>query len=239
MNISVVIPAFNEEKRIEDTLISVINFLRQQPYNAEVIVVNDGSRDSTLTLVQQQAQKSSLIKVLSYGRNQGKGYAVQQGMKIAEGEYKLFMDADSSTPITELHKLITLLEQAQSPDIIIGSRKLAGFKRSHVSTIRSTLSFIFAFIVKNSIALPVTDTQVGFKLFSKRAADIVFSKQVVKGWAFDVELLAISQVHNLAIKEVQVEWNYANYSRMRMWGMMKAILEILTIKLNIIRRKYI
>ena len=182
--LSVIIPAYNEGKRIGKTLDRCISYLKKK-YDSEIIVVDDGSTDDTKKIV----KKFKNVKLITYGTNQGKGHAVKVGVLNSSGDYILFCDADLSTPIEEAEKL---MEYIKKYDVVVASRAL---KNSEVETkiYRKLLGRVFAFFV-NLFAVPeIKDTQCGFKLFRRKCAFDIFNKQKIKGWAFDVEVLFLGK----------------------------------------------
>jgi len=211
--LSIVIPAYNEASRLPATLNSIQKFIEKQPYSCEVIIVDDGSKDGTSNFLLDRARTFPAMRPIINRRNQGKGQVVKQGMLAASGDYRLFMDADGSTPVTDLPKL---LEQVANYEVVIGSRYVPG------STIRVKQPFKRRFISRcgnlltQMLLLPgIRDTQCGFKLFSAEATEKVFKAQRVGGWWFDLELLVIARHFGFGIKEVAIEWTDAKQSSFR------------------------
>jgi glycosyltransferase involved in cell wall biosynthesis len=211
--LSIIIPAFNEAKRLPETLALVRDWVERQNFQVEVLVVDDGSTDSTVEVVREISQRFENLRIVTNTINKGKGGVVAQGMLVAKGEYRLFMDADASTPITEIEKLL-----AHTPnfEVIIGSRYL------HPDSIkvkqplkRRVISRIWNVVIQTSLLPGIRDTQCGFKLFSAAAAQAIFSKQTVNGWLFDVETLTIARHLRYSIKEVPVDWYDAKDSKLR------------------------
>ncbi len=228
--LSVIIPCYNEEKRIEDTLKKCADYLKRKKYNFELIVVDDGSADNTRKVV----GKFKEVKLLSYGSNQGKGHAVKVGVLNSSGDYILFCDADLSTPIEETEKL---MKYVQKYDIVIASRAL---KNSDVEAkfYRKLLGRVFAFFV-NLLAVPgIKDTQCGFKLFKREAAFGIFKRQKIKGWAFDVEALFLGRKSGYKIKEVPVRWKHFDHSGVNpSLQSFRMFCEILKIRFNYLFRR--
>ncbi len=205
--VSVVIPAYNEEKRISATLNRIVEFLRTKPYSAEIIVADDGSLDSTVA-VSQAALKNAQVsfQVLQIPENRGKGAAVRRGMLAASGEYCLFSDADLSTPIEELDKFLPILIEKKA-DVVIGSRSAVGANIvEHQPLFREIMGRIFNGVATLFAFRGIRDSQCGFKCFSRAAVDSLFAVQKLDGFSFDVELLFLAQRFQLKIVELPVTW---------------------------------
>jgi dolichyl-phosphate beta-glucosyltransferase len=203
--LSVIIPAFNEEKRLPGSLSRVLDYLRQQPFSAEVLVVDDGSRDTTAALVARLAEEDPRVRLLQYGANRGKGYAVRYGMLQARGERVLMSDADLSTPIEELEKLAAALEEGT--DIAIGSRALPDSNLAvHQPPLRELIGRTFNLVVRVLAVPGIHDTQCGFKLFTDVAARDIFPLLTVDQWCFDVEALLVARKMGYRICEVPITW---------------------------------
>lgn len=230
--LSVVIPAFNEERRLAGTLASVRSFLDRQPYESEIVIANDGSTDGTSRLARSAAAADPRLTVIDSAENRGKGYAVRAGMLAARGAYRLFMDADGSTPIEEVDKLLAARAAAGSGAIVaIGSRRAPGARiEREQSLVRLALGRAFRGIVEFVAPLGVVDSQNGFKLFSAEAAEAVFSRQTVFGWAFDVEILRIARRLGYELREVPVVWSNDRESRVTLPGMVRMLGEVLEIR---------
>jgi dolichyl-phosphate beta-glucosyltransferase len=237
MHLSVIIPAYNEEGRIEKTLLSVNEHLSKQSYNYEILVVSDGSKDKTAEIVDGLTGKLRGLKLIDNKENHGKGWVVRQGMLSAQSDYRLFTDADNSTTIDQVEKFFPFF--AQGYDIVIGSRRL---KDSVIAVkqpwVRDFLGGIFRLIVHALVPLGVKDSQAGFKMFSKNAAETVFPKQTIFRWAFDVEILAIAKKLGFKIKEVPIRWINDAESHVKLSGMVRMLFEVLRIRWNLWANKY-
>ena len=238
MHLSVIIPAYNEEKRIEKTLLSVGEYLSKQAYGYEILVVNDGSKDKTADTVLGLTSRIQNLKILNFNENHGKGFVVRQGMLQAVGDYRLFMDADNSTTIEQVEKFLPFF--AEGYDIVIGSRRIEG---SDIAVkqpwVRDFLGGIFRLIVHILVPLGVTDSQAGFKVFSSKAAQEIFPKQTIFGGSFDVEILAIARKIKLKIKEVPIRWVDSPDSRFGgLKSKIRMLKEIFKIRLNLWLNKY-
>lgn len=202
---SIVIPAYNEAKRLSAGLDGILAYVAEQGWEAEVVVVNDGSRDATGELASEYAAKHPRVRLLENPGNRGKGYSVRHGMLEAQGEFLLFTDADLSAPIAEAAKLFAALRAGA--EIAIGSRWL----ESETQTLRQPLyrqffGRAFNLLLRLLLGLRYKDTQCGFKAFTRRAAQVLFPLQRIERWAFDPELLYLARRRNLAVQEVPVEW---------------------------------
>jgi dolichyl-phosphate beta-glucosyltransferase len=203
--LSVVIPAYNEEIRLGRTLPTVLEYLRSRPQPSEVLVVDDGSHDSTADLVHRLAEQDDRVKLVRYQPNRGKGYAVRVGMLSAGGALRLFSDADLSTPVSEVERLEASIQAGC--DIAIGSRAVAGScVLLHQPAHRELLGKAFNLMVRALVVPGIRDTQCGFKLFSAHAAETVFPQAQIEGFGFDVELMALARQAGLRIAEVGVTW---------------------------------
>ncbi len=235
--LSVVIPAYNEEHRIAQTLASVSEYLKKQPYDYEILVVNDGSKDSTAKAVLSLESQIPNLRLIDNRENHGKGWVTKQGMLAATGDVRLFMDADNSTKVDEVSKMLPFFSQGN--DIVIGSRRIKGSVIAiHQPWFRDFLGGVFRFIVHTLVPLNVTDSQCGFKTFSGKAAQTVFSRQTVFRWAFDVEILAIARRHKLKIAEVPITWVNDAESHVKFSGEVNMLLEIFKTRLNLWAGKY-
>lgn len=211
--LSIIIPAYNEASRIPATLRSVQEYLQKQSYDSEVLVVNDGSKDNTAAVIRSLQVDFPQLRLIDNIENHGKGAVVRQGMLAATGEYRLFMDADGSTPIEEVEKL---LQRREGHDVIIGSRHLEKGSIKIKQTIKRRIISRGSNWLIQRLAVPgIRDTQCGFKLFTAAAAEKVFNRQTQSGWLFDVELLVIARHQGLRLKEVAVDWSDATNSTLR------------------------
>ncbi len=199
------LPAYNEGVRIGATLQRILAFAAKEGWNAEVIVVNDGSTDNTAEIVTQQAIHSPALRLIENPGNRGKGYSVRNGMLHAQGEILLFSDADLSSPIEEATKLFAAIDQGA--DIAIGSRWL----RPELQTARQPLrrqifGRVFNLALRIILGLRLKDSQCGFKAFNRRAVDVVFPMQRIERWGFDPEILFLARTFGLTVEEVPVRW---------------------------------
>jgi dolichyl-phosphate beta-glucosyltransferase len=205
VDLSIVIPAFNEERRLPPTLIDVVDYFDRAETNYEVIVVDDGSTDKTCEVVRKFERVRSCIKLIQLPRNYGKGHAVRLGVLNSRGNRILFADADGSTPIQEVSRLAAALDGGA--EIAIGSRALASSETKVETSIhRRLLGRVFNWCV-NRILLPdIADTQCGFKMFSRKSAMFLFKHQRSDRFSFDVEILFLARKAHLKITEVAINW---------------------------------
>lgn len=231
-SISIVIPAFNEEKRIMPTIQKIYAYLKSNVALFEIFVVDDGSSDNTREVVNDLSGEIRGIKLLSNESNRGKGFSVRSGVLNANCALILLSDADLSTPIEEVEKLLPYLEQGY--DIVIGSR---GLKESDIikrqAWYRQLMGKTFNLLVKTILFTGIEDTQCGFKLFKTDLAKKVFGLSKIDGFAFDVELLLIAKRMGYRIKEVPVRWINSPQSRVRIVGdSFKMFIDLLRIRLS-------
>ena len=205
--LSIIIPAYNEEKRLARTLARIRDYflLRRNPEKIEVIIVDDGSTDGTMGVAREWAPNFPGLRVISNGENQGKGFSVRRGMLEARGDIALFTDADLSSPIEELQKLLAAIVAGN--DVAIGSRAInRKLIETHQSPFREAAGIIFNQFVKLFTSLPFHDTQCGFKAFRREKCRVIFEQQRVERFGFDPEILFLAHHHGLKIAEVPVRW---------------------------------
>jgi dolichyl-phosphate beta-glucosyltransferase len=211
--LSIIIPAFNEASRIGPSLNKAFQYFATKPYQVEILVVDDGSSDNTVETVraicsQKPAQLTSLeCRVIPLIKNSGKGAAVQRGMLEAKGTVRIFTDADFSTPIHEVEKIIPLIDSGKY-DVVIGSRAAEGRRlvKKHQPWYREAMGRFFNILVQLLVFRGISDTQCGFKGFSGDAAMMLFPKQKVMNFSFDVEILYLARRNGYRMKEVAIEW---------------------------------
>jgi dolichyl-phosphate beta-glucosyltransferase len=234
MYLSVIVPVYNEAAVIKETLRKIDNYLKSKNWLSEIIVVNDGSSDGSLTEINQF--KLGNLKVISFKENQGKGAAVKAGLLAAGGELLLFLDADYSTAIDELDNFLPAIDEGY--DIVIGSRAVAGAKIIVAQPKTKEWLGRLGNKLIQWLALPgIKDTQCGFKLFTKRFQPY-FKKQTIKRWSFDFELLFIARKYNFRILEMPVNWTNDPFSKVKLWDYPKTFFGLIKIRLNNLRRIY-
>jgi glycosyltransferase involved in cell wall biosynthesis len=209
---SIVIPAYNESARLGATLEKVLAYVHAQGWNAEVLVINDGSRDNTAEIVRTFAAKDPILRLLENPGNRGKGYSVRSGMLHAQGQIVLFTDADLSSPIEEAPKLFQALEAGA--DIAIGSRWLRAETQTHRQPLhRQLFGRIFNLLLRLTLGLQFADTQCGFKAFKRPAVEAIFPRQKIERWGFDPEILFLARKFGFKVKEVPVAWGHSGGTR--------------------------
>lgn len=220
-DLSIIIPAYNEEKRLERTLESIKNYLASigdppQESGTEIIIVNDGSTDATAAIARHWMKKMPSIRLIENPGNRGKGYSVRHGVLEAKGVVALFTDADLSSPIEESQKLLAAIRAGN--DVAIGSRAIdRSLIDVHQSRFREIAGIIFNGFVRILTGLPFHDTQCGFKAFLREPCRIVFEQQRIEGFGFDPEILFLAQRHGLRAEEVPVRWAHDAATRVQVF----------------------
>jgi glycosyltransferase involved in cell wall biosynthesis len=202
---SVIIPAFNEEKRLPNTLEQLSHFLGKQPFGSEIIVVENGSRDQTFEIAQRFADGRKNARVL-HNEQRGKGLAIQRGVMTASGEYVFMCDADLSMPVEEIGKFLP--PQLEGFDIAIASREAPGSIRYNEPYYRHFTGRVFNTLIRLLVLPGLQDTQCGFKCIRAQVARDIFPYQTLTGWAFDVELLFIARRHGYQVVEIPIDWYF-------------------------------
>lgn len=235
---SIVIPAYNERERITATLDRVLAYVAEQNWRAEVIVVNDGSKDNTAEIVRGYAARHETVRLVENPGNRGKGYSVRNGMLNAQGDVLLFTDADLSSPIEEAPKLFAAIDGGA--DVAIGSRWL----RSELQTERQPLlrqiyGRLFNLLLRVVLQLKNKDTQCGFKAFTRRAAREIFPRQQVERWGFDPELLYLAKKLGFRTEEIPVRWAHDDRSKISpLRDGIRMGVDVLQVRWNAIRGRY-
>jgi len=236
--LSIVIPAYNESARIEITLERVMACVEAQAWDAEVLVVDDGSTDSTREILHRWMERYPRLHLIENQGNRGKGYSVRNGLLQAAGEVVMFTDADLSAPMEEAERLFAAL--AEGADVAIGSRWLEKARQTiHQPLYRRFFGRCFNWVTRTVMGLPFKDTQCGFKAFKRPAAQIIFRLQRIERWGFDPEILFIARKLGYEIREVPVTWGHDERSRMSyLKDGMKMLEEMAIIRGNSIAGRY-
>lgn len=236
--LSVIIPAYNEEKRLTKTLIEIDKYLKAQSYDYEIIVVNDGSKDETGKVVKELFSEIENLRLIDNKDNHGKGYVVRQGMLDAQGKFRIFTDADNSTSINQIEKMWPEFEKGF--DVVIGSRDIKGAVLDPPqSWSRILLGNTFNLLVQILCGLwGIWDTQCGFKCLTAEAVKDIFPKCRINRFAFDPEILVVAKKSGYKIKEIPVYWRNDPDSKVKLKSMMKMGIDLLKIRWSLITRKY-
>ncbi|HXY23977.1 MAG TPA: dolichyl-phosphate beta-glucosyltransferase [Candidatus Acidoferrum sp.] len=236
-DLSIIIPSYNEELRLPATLEQTAAYLSASRHTAEVLVVDDGSKDHTAEVAESFRSKIPALRVVSNGVNRGKGFSVRHGMQEATGRIALFTDADLSAPIEEADKLISALEHY---DVAIGSRAVdRSLITVHQSPFREFAGIIFNKVVQLMLWLPFVDTQCGFKAFRRERCKIIFEQQTIERFGFDPELLYLARHHGLHAVEIPVRWAHSPATKVSMLrDSIQMFLDVFIIRWNALLGRY-
>lgn len=234
--LSVVIPAYKESERIRGTLFSLDYYFKNKDYKYEILVVNDGSPDNTAEVVKSFIPSIKNLRLIDNEQNEGKGFAVNCGMLEARGQYRVFMDADNSVQISTIEKFLPEIEKGY--DVVIGSIALSSDVVEHNGWHRRLFGSLSKLLIRLTATPGIYDTQRGFKLFTANAAEIIFNRQTIKRFGFDIELLAIAQANGLKIKELPVVWDNPAGSTVRLSAYLYTFVDLAKVVMNKRRGKY-
>ncbi|MCP6719924.1 MAG: glycosyltransferase family 2 protein [Patescibacteria group bacterium] len=227
--LSVIIPAYNEAKRIIPTLVDVNRHLSKAEYSSEVIVVSDGSKDSTVEVVKKFSNLMKNLRVIDNKENHGKGWVVRQGMLESKGSWRLFTDADNSTSVDHFNKMIPYFEKGY--DVVICSRDIKGAKLVPPQPWYKVLLGNLGNLFIQALVLPgIWDTQCGFKSFSEESAKKIFNLVKIDRWGFDVEALALAKKLGYKIKEIPVTWVNDPYSHVGIKGYISTLWDVVRVR---------
>ena len=238
--LSVIIPVYNEERRI-NSLLKILNYLKTKTFTSEVVLVNDGSSDDTVKKIKSIQQKTKKtfpqLKLISYTKNMGKGHAVKEGMMASSGKNRLFLDIDLSTPIEEFDKFEGYLKKF---DVIIGSRKASGAKLvKRQPIIRELLGRGFTKLSQIILGVKVSDFTCGFKCFSQKAASEFFSHQRINRWGFDSEILFLAKKLGFKVKEIPVVWKNDSETKVKLpHDIINSLIDLYKIRYNDFKKIY-
>lgn len=237
--LSIIIPAYNEAERIPQTLIDMDKRLSAADYSYEILVVSDGSKDATASVVRGMAKMLKNLKLIDLKDNVGKGGAVRQGMLLATGKIRLFTDADNSTSIDQFEKMLPLFKEGA--DVVIGSRTAKGAELDPPEAwYRQIPGKVGNLIFQVVLGLwGIWDTQCGFKAFTDEAAEKIFNLSKTPGWGFDVELLVLARRMGYTIKEIPVHWVNDARSHINASAYLKVLGETCTIRWRLWRGAYV
>jgi len=238
IHLSVIVPAYNEEERIPETLREIAKYLKKENFTFEILVVSDGSTDRTCEVVESLKSEIPNLKLICEKKNRGKGYGVKRGMLKAKGKFRLFTDADNSTPLSEIEKFWPEFEKGA--EIVIGSRDLKGaILDPPQSLFRTFLGEGFKIVRKIIVGLwELEDTQCGFKCFKEKAALKIFPKCKIERFAFDPEILLIGKKMGFKIKEVPIFWRNDPRSKVKLKSIFKMAIDLIKIRMNEIKGLY-
>ena len=238
MRLSVVIPAYNEEKRLPNTLKDIDRYLASQNYTYEIIVVDDGSKDRTAEVVRKLTASIQNLKLVDNKINRGKGYVVRQGLLESKGEYRLFTDADNSTAINQIEKMWPEFEKGF--DIVIGSRDVKGAILDPPQPFhRRLLGDVFRLLTQIVCGTwGIKDSQCGFKCFTKKAAVDILPRCKINRFAFDPEILVVAKKRNYRVKEIPILWKNDPESKVKFKSMVKMAIDLFKIRWNLIKGDY-
>jgi len=238
IHLSVIIPAFNEEKRLPSSLSAIGKYLSLQDYSYEIIVACSGSTDNTAGIVKEMQKSMKFLKLVDRGKSLGKGYAVKQGMMEAEGEYRIFTDADNSTPIEQVEKMWPYFKQGY--DLVIGSRDAKGAVLDPPQPFyRRVLGDVFRILTQIICGThEILDSQCGFKGLTKKAALDIFPLTRINHFAFDPEVLVIAKKKGYRIKEIPIFWKNDPDSKVKFKNMLEMLRDLFKIRWNMINKRY-
>ncbi len=227
--LSVIIPAYNEAKRLPVTLIDVDKHLKSQEYSYEILVVNDGSKDATADVVRRFEPLISNLKLIDNAENHGKGWVVRQGMLMAKGNWRLFMDADNSTSVVEFNKMLPYFKSGY--DVVIASRDAKGSRTLPPQPWYKRILGNIGNIIIQILLLPgFWDTQCGFKCLSGEAAEKVFPLAKIDRWGFDPEILALARTLGYKIKEIPILWVNDIRSHVSAKAYLQVLIEVVKVR---------
>jgi len=232
-HLSVIIPAYNEERRLPSTLSEVVRYLAAQPYASEVIVVDDGSADGTPGIVRSFADAAVPVRLAGHpdGLNHGKGASVQRGMELAAGKFRLFMDADNSTSVDQVERFWPALEEGCQ--VVIGSRKAPGARIAvRQPWYKDCAGRIGNCFIRWAAVPGIRDTQAGFKLFTAACAEDLFPRLTIRRWGYDVELLAMARVRGYRIREMPITWINSPDSKVSSSAYLQVLAEVWRVRSN-------
>lgn len=237
IELSIILPAYNEGHRLVSSVRSIVENIDHFLPTYEVIIVNDGSTDNTLAEAKRLSREDVLV--ISYDKNEGKGFAIRQGMLKARGKFRLFMDVDLATDLKAIRGFYQIMA-SQPVDVLIGDRKSdSSFQRVRQPSLRRLLGKGFTLLSQVLLVCPFKDFTCGFKMFTARSAQLIFSRQRIRRWSFDSEVLFIARKYGLAVREVPVIWRHQGQSKVRLVrDILSSLSGLLLIKWNDLKGLY-
>ena len=236
IKLSVVLPAFNEERRIESTLDGIHSYLQAQNSEFEIVLVDDGSTDNTVSIDESWGGDTDAIRILKLP-HKGKGFAVREGMLWARGNLRVMCDVDMSMPVEYLEQFVDKMSEGY--DVVIGSRQVEGATIIGEPFHRHMMGRIFNRYVRMILISDFHDTQCGFKCFTDEAADKLVRLQRVEGWGFDVEILIAAKSQNMKVFEMPVEWHHGSDTKVRLFSStLEMIKDVMMIKFRCLLGRY-
>jgi dolichyl-phosphate beta-glucosyltransferase len=237
-HLSVIIPVYNETRRLANSVPKLIDYFQQQSYGYEFVIVDDGSSDGTAQMARELFAPIKNLRVIESRPNRGKGHAVKVGMLAARGKIRMFCDADMSTPLGELEHFWPWLDQGYK--VVIGSRKMMGSSiEKHQPLWRESLGKVFTWLTNRIATRGISDVTCGFKCFTAEAADDLFSRSVIDDWSFDAEVLFVAQRRGYKIKEIPVSWHDVPGTKVRLVrDALNSLANLARIRMNALRGRY-
>ncbi|KKQ52140.1 hypothetical protein A2865_03335 [Candidatus Woesebacteria bacterium RIFCSPHIGHO2_01_FULL_39_17] len=238
LTLSIVIPAYNEEKIIKMSLGKIIDYLKVKRYDWEIVVADDGSVDKTKDLIKNLTHKNKRIKLVRLPQNKGKGGALKKGILAAKGKYIIFMDADLSVDLGNIDIFLKQLKK-ESP-VVIASRRVKGAEiEVHQPWHREVMGRVFTFLTRILMQVNVADFTCGFKGFTNEAAKKIFSKSLINRWAYDAEIMFLSNKFGYKIRQMPIVWKNRGDTRVRLKNVIfESFMDLLKIRLNDLRGVY-
>ncbi len=236
--VSIVIPAYNEEVRLGDTLDELAALAGTEQWDLEVLVVDDGSTDRTAGIAAEHLTSFSAGRVVPTSRNRGKGHAVRVGMLAAHGRRRLFMDADGSTALDEIPRFLERSAQVAGDHVLIGSIAVPGATVAPQPWYRQTAGRLANWLIRLLVLPGIKDSQRGFKLFTAHAAEEVFGRCEIDGWLFDVEVLTLARRLDIPVIEIPVTWEHREASRVSLRSYGQTLTDLVRIRWRISRGHY-
>lgn len=238
IKLSVIVPAYNEESRLKEGFNHYYSYLSKLDYAWELIFVNDGSTDRTLQILEKLAKKKLDIKIITYSKNRGKGFAIVVGVRASKGQYVLFTDIDHSVPIETIETFYDYFDNGYS--VVIGSRRVYGAKiMIRQNLLRESMGRVFTFLVRFFINWKIRDATCGFKAFERKVAKKLFQKLLIYDWAFDAEILYLCKKYQIKLAQAPVRWSDVRGTKVSLKrDVLRSFVGLLKIRLNDFQRLY-